>query len=113
MGNIDRIFALKLLGFAFSGFGLILFLLMVTTLSERKTIVICITEGGLFDTQIYTRSYLLTDPRTMRTTTYVPILMFTVLLISSIMFPIFLVLILKEWKKRRISRDSIIPPELD
>jgi len=108
VGNIDRIFALKLLGFAFSGIGLILFLLMVTvTLSGKETIVICITEGGLFDTQIYTRSYLLTDPRTMRTTTYVPILMFTVLLISSIMFPIFLVLILREWNKRRTSKDSM------
>ena len=113
MGNIDRIFALKLLGCAFSGFGLILFLLMVTTLSERKMIVICITEGGLFDTQIYTRSYLLTDPRTMRTTTYVPILMFTVLLMSSITFPIFLVLILREWNKRRTSKDPNIPPKVN
>lgn len=110
MGNIDRIFAIKLLGCVLSGFGLILFLLMMTvTLSGKEEIVFCITEGGLFDTVIYQRG----GWGPSRTTTYVPILMFTVLLMSSIMFPIFLVLILREWNKRRISRDSIIPPEVD
>jgi len=82
---------------------------MVTTLSGRKTIVICITEGGLFDTVIYHMG----GWGSSRTTTYVPVLMFTVLLMSSIMFPLFLVLILREWNERRKSKDSKISPKFN
>jgi hypothetical protein len=96
---MEKRLVLLTFGLLISGICTILFLLMMTTIAElyvksNGRIVIGITEGGLFDTTMYL-DYTFTA--------YVPILMFTILTLSPIMFIVCLYLRVREWKSKRSS----------
>ena len=82
-------------GILISGIYTILFLLEMYTLyvESHGRIVIGITEGGLFDNQVYFVGGI----------AYVPILMFTILTLSPIIFIVCLCLGVREWKSKRSS----------
>jgi len=94
---MEKRLVLLIFGLLSSGICTIFFLLMMTGIARlyvesHGQIVIGITEGGLFDTNMY-----------MDCTgkAYVPIFMFTILTLSPIMFIVCLYLCIREWKSKR------------
>ena len=91
---MEKRFVLLIFGLLSSGIYMTIFLLGMYTLyvESHGRIVIGITEGGLFDTDVY-----------MDCTgkIYVPVLTFTILTLSPIMFIVCLYLCVREWKSKR------------
>ena len=90
---MEKRLVLLIFGLLISGIYTIMFLLEMYTLyvESHGRIVIGMTEGGLFDNQVYF----------VGGKAYVPVLLFTILTLSPIIFIVCLYLCLREWKSKK------------